>query len=219
MAGLLSDGVPACPICPFIVPSNSPDEAYELIYHIELNHPENGESPFFARDPSPPRHRSQSITPSDTGSISDQDRQPFDLRHLSAPGPNDEEAYVDCPANCGEVVHIRELEDHMDLHDDEDMILDDATGRNVSPSSTTRRSLSADPTRRIELVQSASSNSIPKSKHSASSSQKSRRVKRRKDSTLTALKNYFMGPPPKMTRTNNVKAKQGGTIRLGVSLD
>lgn len=80
--------------------------------HVELCHPENGESPFIATQgtvqPQPfPEGDSESASTTDVPS-------------------EDDEEYVKCPHRCGEAVTIAELPNHMELHQEEGMAFDEA---------------------------------------------------------------------------------------------
>ena len=96
-----------CPFCPF-----SDHDSYFLMQHVELCHPENGESPFIATQakvvPRPfPEDGSGSASTTDVPS-------------------EDDEEYVECPHRCGEAVTVTELPNHMELHQDEGMAFDEA---------------------------------------------------------------------------------------------
>lgn len=96
-----------CPFCPF-----SDHDYYFVMQHVELCHPENGESPFIATQDTVDR-RPFPEADSDSASTTD------------VPSEDDEE-YVQCPRRCGEAVTITELPNHMELHQDEGMAFDEA---------------------------------------------------------------------------------------------
>lgn len=96
-----------CPFCPF-----SDHDSYFLMQHVELCHPENGESPFIAKHGTV-QPRPFSGGDSESASTTD------------VPSEDDEE-YVKCPHRCGEAVTITELSNHMELHQDEGMAFDEA---------------------------------------------------------------------------------------------
>ncbi|KAA6412105.1 MAG: hypothetical protein FRX48_04255 [Lasallia pustulata] len=88
--------------------------------HVELCHPENGESPFIATQNKAGR---RPFPEDDSGSASTTD----------APSEDDEE-YVECLHGCGEAVTITELPNHMELHEDEGTAFDEAEPHNPNGS-------------------------------------------------------------------------------------
>ena len=87
----------ACPFCPF-----SHRDSYFLMHHVEVCHPETGESPFSAKEYG--REESASA--------------------MDAPAKDD---YLDCeyiPCECGEIVTLAEFPTHMELHKAEGMTFD-----------------------------------------------------------------------------------------------
>ena len=91
-----------CPFCPF-----SDHEPYFLMQHVELCHPENGESPFMVKEGT---SRQAERVDSDNESRSTSDDS------------SDDEEYIEC--ECGESVILKEFENHTELHRDEGMALD-----------------------------------------------------------------------------------------------
>lgn len=107
--------IPSCPFCDF-----KDSDAYFLVQHVELCHPENGTSPF--------------ITAEDT--FDNNQRAGFEYEnsqtpsHSNTPVPdggefNDPSSYVECPTGCGEAITLAELSSHLDLHVAEGLALDE----------------------------------------------------------------------------------------------
>lgn len=91
-----------CPFCPF-----SDHEPYFLMQHVELCHPENGESPFMVKEGV--GRQATSVEDDESTSTSE--------------ASSEEEEYIEC--ECGEWVVLKELESHTELHRDEGMALDE----------------------------------------------------------------------------------------------
>ena len=111
---------PSCPFCAFTAASESPNDMYFLLQHLELSHPENGESPFIAIEDgsaSPPE---------------DKVRQSSGTSESTASAYEEEDVYVQCPGQCGESVILAELPNHMDLHGAEDMASFDLRSSSIS---------------------------------------------------------------------------------------
>ena len=190
-----------------------------LSQHLELSHPENGESPFIARDTSPASNHARSRSrPSSRSAVGRGSRSSSRAPH---PEGVDEDVYVECPLKCGEAVHIRELDDHIDLHDMEAQDSDEndrpSSSKCFSPAPSRRRSTSLGPPR--ETPSNHPSNyrsgellSVPNDITNSSR-------KHKDESTLRSLQELFLGPAPRKTRPTESKAKQSGSIkRLGVGL-
>ena len=187
-----------------------------LMQHLELSHPENGESPFIAREESPVGSRRRCTSDPRPQSVAGKGSRSSSL----APAAErvDEDFYVDCPLRCGEAVHIRELEDHMDLHDVESQGFDDieqaASSRHASPVPLARRSSSIErpirdygtgerpSSRRSGELLAASDGAVPR--------------RNRESSTLHNLKELLLGPAPRKTRPIEARSKTGAVRRLGV---
>lgn len=187
---------------------------YLLLQHLELTHPENGDSPFIARDASPAgkRNRSGSRASSIAG------RGKHD-RSRSVSPTFDEDVFLACPIkDCGEVIHSRELEDHMELHDVEHLSIDDineaeGSGRN-SPSlnhDRTRSPSFESQKRHISALQRAGEYLM------VPAGEPEKRV-HNKVLHLSGLKGLFMGPAPRKTRPAESGPISGSIKRLGVSL-
>ena len=91
-----------CPFCPF-----SDHEPYFLMQHVELCHPENGESPFMVKKGAG-RQAPGIDDEEDSASTSD--------------ASSEDEEYIEC--ECGESVVLKEFGTHTELHCDEGMALD-----------------------------------------------------------------------------------------------
>ncbi|KAI1965816.1 hypothetical protein LOZ58_000716 [Ophidiomyces ophidiicola] len=118
------DHIPSCPFCEF-----TDQDTYFLLQHIELCHPENGNSPFIAED-------DQSHEATTT-------KEPFNTPPGAATPPRanspsvdiDANQYVECPADCGEAIAIGELASHLDFHSAEGLALEEAALSSIkSPS-------------------------------------------------------------------------------------
>ena len=111
---------PSCPFCAFTAASNSQNDMYFLLQHLELTHPENGESPFIAvEDGSESRPKDRVIQSSGTSSA-------------TAAAYEEEDVYAQCPVRCGESVILAELPNHMDLHSAEDLASLDVRSSSIS---------------------------------------------------------------------------------------
>lgn len=95
-----------CPFCDF-----SDSDAYFLTQHVELCHPEGGDSPFIVKD-----NDEATIKEASTDAETGQDSAHHD-------GPSD--GYAECPHGCGEIVVASELTNHLDFHIAEEMALGD----------------------------------------------------------------------------------------------
>lgn len=84
--------------------------------HVELIHPENGESPFIVREDEL-SSRAYPRTTEETA-LRDEERPVSHNRK--------EREYVECPYDCGELVPFAELSNHQDFHVAEGMALTEA---------------------------------------------------------------------------------------------
>ncbi|KAH9221152.1 peptidase family C78-domain-containing protein [Leptodontidium sp. 2 PMI_412] len=81
-------------ICPFC--GLGADGDYQIMLHMETQHPEGGESPFIVKDDA------------SIAALIDVDSR------------NDEEEYIHCPVEgCGEALLLAELESHVEMHEEE----------------------------------------------------------------------------------------------------
>lgn len=119
-----------CPFCDYV---NA--DGYFLLQHVELVHPEDGDSPFIVQDehpdPSPGLHGG--FLGESSGRVGAKDHLPprkessnHPISNLTSQGLAMPAEYVDCPRNCGESVIRQDLASHMDLHFAENMALDEA---------------------------------------------------------------------------------------------
>lgn len=100
-----------CPFCDF-----SDHDSYFLLQHVELCHPENGDSPFIAKHVEEPA----STDPDEEGNTRDSTDSPS--------GDDIDGRYVVCPRHCGETVNIAELSSHVEMHLAEGMMFDGTGG-------------------------------------------------------------------------------------------
>ena len=209
---------PTCPFCPFSVSSSSGDEMYFLTQHVELCHPENGESPFIAvmHDDGHDAHADKE----DSGPrlcVRSGRESTLSIDTPSEDDSDDEQNYVECPALCGETVTLAELSSHMELHGAEGMAVDE-TQENVASTEETRpefgrageqAAVHLDILRDSTNRSSAAPKKKPHSHH-----------KRHKDYYgLRDWKELLLGPGPKKSRPANAKARHTTARRLGVRLN
>ena len=107
------EDVPSCPFCDF-----KDSDAYFLVQHVELCHPENGTSPFIASEDTFDNQYENSTAPSPLTTTNN-------TPNLDDSEANDPSTYVDCPTGCGEAITLAELSSHLDLHVAEGIALDD----------------------------------------------------------------------------------------------
>lgn len=187
-----------------------------LLQHLELSHPENGESPFIARDASPLGQRKRSTSNARSRSPAGRGSRSNNLAPTSEHA--DRDFYVECPLRCGEAVHIRELEDHMDLHDIESQGFDEFDGagssRHTSPVPFGRRSSSMGRSMLDTSIQRRPSSRRSGEQLTVPDDPEPRR--RREGSPLRNFKDLLLGPAPRKTRPAEAKARTGTVRRLGV---
>ena len=132
---------PSCPFCSFSVDSASDHDVHFLMQHLELCHPENGESPFMATNHDRNHDRGRG------GRIESDHDQPYrsaslgrdssaSLATTTSDEDDEDDTYVDCPAKCGETVLVADLGSHMELHGTEDFNveeLDTMSGKDEWP--------------------------------------------------------------------------------------
>ena len=104
----------SCPFCDFV-----DNDDYFLMQHVELIHPENGESPFIVQD--------TEVSDQGLGSTSLEtiEEVPTTSRNPLPPRSNDTHQYVPCPLGCGERILSAELSVHTDLHMAESMAFEE----------------------------------------------------------------------------------------------
>lgn len=208
---------PTCPFCPYSISSNSGDEMYFLTQHVELCHPENGESPFIA-------------VMHDDGHITHADEEDSGPRlcvrsgrestlSIDTPSEDDsdnEEDYVECPALCGETVTLAELSSHMELHGAEGMTVDETREITVFEEETRSEFDRAGEQAvvHLDVLRDSTDRSSPAPKKKPHS-----HAKRHKDHYgLKDWKELLLGPGSKKSRPINAKARHAAARRLGVRL-
>jgi hypothetical protein len=114
----------SCPFCDF-----TDDDTYFLLQHVELTHPENGESPFIATGHDEDQGRSSSSNQENNGkevALHHKQTPLSSISSLESPA-----TYIECPYNCGELVASAELTSHTDFHLAENMAFEEETLRPV----------------------------------------------------------------------------------------
>ena len=189
-----------CPFCEF-----TDTDSYFLMQHVELIHPENGESPFLVRGDDEPSRAylggGEEIT---------QQGNQGPLSQLSK-----ENEYVKCPYDCGELVPTTELSSHTDFHVAEGMALAEAWPPSEAQSSAGPYNDSPG----LEDISNHFTTDIPKSLRNlgqrGSSTPPRSYIKKR-----SPLKDLLLGSPTSPRRRGPVKSEpvtDGQTRRLGVS--
>ena len=106
-----------CPFCDF-----KDGDSYFMLQHVELIHPEDGESPFLVTEEEPSRayqHEPDGEKETAKGNgPKDGSTQPFDS--------SKRDEYVECPHECGEFVLSTDLSTHLDFHIAEKMAVVDS---------------------------------------------------------------------------------------------
>jgi hypothetical protein len=189
-----------CPFCDFI-----DKDPYFLRQHVELIHPENGDSPFIVRDDDGP---SRVYDGEDEEAACQETQRP--------PSRNSKEnEYVECPYDCGELIPSAELSSHKDFHVAEGMALADA-GLSLEGQSSTGAS---NDTPAVDNISDHFTTDIPKSlrnldQRGPDTPPKSYLKKR------STLKDLLLGSPGSPRRRGLIKSESvddGRTRRLGVS--
>lgn len=185
----------SCPFCDF-----SDRDSYFLLQHVELIHPENGESPFIAAGPEEDEDRpSSSRQGNNKKEVAVQHKQtpPASASFKESPA-----TYIECPYNCGELVASAELNSHTDFHLAENMAFEEQALRPVQFSTGACIDEQA-----VKDISSHFSTDLPKALRRDDDS--SRVLSPRKSS----LKEILFGGSP---RHAPAKVSGGGTKRLGV---
>lgn len=186
----------SCPFCDF-----TDEDSYFLIQHIELIHPENGESPFIVTADGQDEGRSSS-------SNQEINREEVALLHRAAspspkPSVEDPATYIECPYNCGELVASAELTSHTDFHLAESMAFEEEAIRSVEFSTCACNDEQA-----IRDTSTHFSTDLPKALRRDDNSQRTLTPRK------TSLKELLFGGSPLRTPK---KVSGGGSKRLGVS--
>ena len=187
-----------CPFCPF-----SDHEPYFLMQHVELCHPENGESPFVVKEGA-----GRKVVSNDDDSASTSDAS------------SNEEEYIEC--ECGESVVLRDFHNHTELHRDEGMALDGAE-RNVvgiaaprSPPQTGPASFSGrNMTHSISMSDLTLRHDTPLDVTTATK-HRSRDTHLKQKHRANRWKNLLLGTNSSKTRSETGKNKHKSVRRLGV---
>jgi zinc finger-containing ubiquitin peptidase 1 len=185
----------SCPFCNF-----SDQDSYFLLQHVELIHPENGESPFIATEAIENEGRSSSSSHQiNEEEAAHQQKQTLPSSSSSADSPA---TYIECPYNCGELVASAELTSHTDFHLAENMAFEEETLVGSLQFSTG----ACNDKQAVKDITTHFSTDIPKAlrRDDLLGSPTSRR---------SSLKELLFGGPPRRTPT---KVSGGGTKRLGV---
>ncbi|OAX79881.1 hypothetical protein ACJ72_05797 [Emergomyces africanus] len=106
-----------CPFCDF-----SDSDPIFLTQHVELCHPENGESPFIATEELSPTTLQDHNADHKLGDF------PVPSIDSSANDNDPLYGYADCPHDCGEIISTAELSNHLDLHMAEGMAFEESGG-------------------------------------------------------------------------------------------
>ena len=186
-----------CPFCDF-----TEKDSYYLMQHVELIHPENGESPFIVRgDERPDR------------AYHGEDEEPArrDEESPSSHDPN-ESKYVECPYQCGELVPSAELSNHNDFHVAERMALAEAGLPSEMPPSTDPYS----DTQAVKDISSHFTTDIPRSLRNLDPYGSSTPPRRHSKMGIS-LKDLLFGSPSSPRRHAPEVVTDGRTPRLGVS--
>jgi hypothetical protein len=189
-----------CPFCDY-----THTDQYFLAQHVELIHPENGDSPFIVRD--------------DNGSSRAYHSEDEETAHQETQGPpprnSKEDEYIECSYDCGELIPSAELSSHKDFHVAEGMALVDAG----MPLDVRLPTSASGDTSAVDNISDHFTTDIPKSL---------RNLDRRGPDTpprsylkkRSPLKDLLLGPPGSPRRRGHVKSEpvtDGRTRRLGVS--
>ena len=215
MAAATTEARPSCPFCRFTVTTDGENDMYALMHHLEFSHPENGHSPFMVSDRSQSRHRSRSRSTRRSISSSTEGTAASRSRSLPPSLDNgDEDVYIDCPMDCGDAIHIREIQDHMDLHEIEGQALDD-------PQQQKSRSPSAHSSREQDVSDTQASSGKRISSRGTETTltvPRTQRISRKTKEPMThgGFKSLFLGPAPRKIRSSQKTSKPGTVKRLGV---
>ena len=188
----------SCPFCDF-----SDQDSYFLLQHVELVHPENGESPFIAteRDGDEEGRSSSSNQENNEmqGALQQGQTAPSTGSSMNSPA-----TYIECPYNCGELVASAEITSHTDFHLAENMAFEEEAIRPVQFSTGACNDEQA-----VKDISTHFSTDIPKALRRDDDSLRSSTPRK------SSLKELLFGGSPRRMPT---KVSGGGTKRLGVSL-
>jgi hypothetical protein len=192
----------SCPFCDFV-----DKDSYFLLQHVELIHPENGESPFVVKD--------ASIADQGLGRVSprhDEEAEWSNGRTLFSAKPS-ESNYLDCPYGCGESILSGELQVHQDFHVAESMALEEhghPAGVELSSGPCNDQQAQID-------MSNTFSTDLPKSLRNYDQLQPSTPSSGNRRRKIT-LKDLFFGSSTSPKRRSSMNMSHGRTQRLGVRL-
>lgn len=180
----------SCPFCDF-----ADEDSYFLLQHVELIHPENGESPFIVTNKDEAEDRS-----SLKNAKKDAEEAAGHPEQIPSSSMESPATYTECPYHCGELVASTELTSHTDLHLAENMAFEEGSLRPLEYSTGACNDEQA-----VREISTHFSTDIP------------RALRRDNDSPRTprksSLKELLFGGSPRRTPE---KVSGGGTKRLGV---
>ena len=176
-----------------------------MLQHVELCHPENGESPFIAQE------ENQEIKLA--GGYEGGSPSSTDVPSENGEEEDEEEAFVDCPAQCGEVITLAELSNHIEMHATEGTSLDGTDLQVHEHRLQSMYTLTAPIS--VDLLATLDETTNPTSSTVA----KKRRPHKKENSHhgIRDWKDIFLTSATKRSRINAAKAKSAGVHRLGVS--
>lgn len=192
-----------CPFCGFVQ-----RDTYFLMQHVELTHPENGESPFIVKDDVEPAPPASSSTKDQEGATEADRNKEFDAtehrRNLHE--------YVECPKACGERLLAAELPSHMDMHIAEDLALEDAGV--ARQQDLTRESITEAPTQ--PDVSSVFSTRLPKALRNYSQLEPKTPPKDSQRRRISLKDLFFESLSSPETKKKRGRKSDGAARRLGV---
>ena len=204
---MMNDGhANGCPFCTFAIPLDH--DIYDLLQHVELCHPENGVSPFISGDNVPAPRLRGNFQEYEEGSRSSTDVP-------SEYGDHEEDdAFIECPNQCGEVITVTELPSHMELHATGSTALNEADQTVMGDRLLIVNGLDTP-------ILKKQSTSLYDTANPASSSSEKKHRSRKKQKDRHGLKDWkelWLGSPSKKSRAVTAKVKTGEARRLGVCL-
>jgi zinc finger-containing ubiquitin peptidase 1 len=188
----------SCPFCDF-----TDQESYFLLQHVELIHPEDGESPFIVteKDDTAVRTSQGQLKRNGKEVVRQQpEHEPASASSLESPT-----TYIECPYHCGELVASAELTSHTDLHLAENMAFEEEALQRVEYSTGACNDAQA-----VKDISAHFSTDIPKALRRETESPRTPTPRK------TSLKEMLFGGSPRRTP---IKVSGGGTRRLGVGED
>ena len=186
----------SCPFCDFV-----DHDSYFLLQHVELIHPEGGDSPFIVKE-----------FPNETAPGSS------DAARSLAEGTHDEsstdpEKYVSCPHGCGEQILQAEVSIHTDFHMAERLAIDEADGLEV-PTAIEISSGSSNDETAIDDITNRFSSDLPRVLRNRKQPSPLRKSNR------WSFREFLLGStslPPRKAIQKTLAPKDGKVKRLGTS--